>query len=267
MLLALEGIHLDGHFSRRDHVGEEHEPPAAQLRPVAEIQIFGQRVVLPSAGVVDGAPPPDARRAVEIEEAAAAIAAAMLEHEVAVQQDGLDFREQRVILIDVTPSRLHHADARVREVRHDARQEIGRGHEIGVEDRDELAARGLQAGVERARLEPDAVGAVVVLDVHALGGIPPDRELGNALRLVGRIVQDLNLQQLTRILDGADRLDEPVGDVHLVVERKLNRDSRKWIQRRLGPRFVVPVRHVQIHEVVPMPTVYCENDQNKEVRS
>ena len=52
-LLRLEGVHLDRHLGRRDQVGEEDELPAAKLRAVAEIQILGQRVVLPAAGIVN----------------------------------------------------------------------------------------------------------------------------------------------------------------------------------------------------------------------
>ena len=124
-----------------DDVGQEHEPPAAQLRAVAEVEILGQRVVLPAAGVGDRFAPPDAGRAVEIEEAAGAVAAAVLEHEVRVEQDRLDLGEQRVVLVDVAPARLHHADLRVgREVRQRPRQEILRRNEVGVENGDELAA-------------------------------------------------------------------------------------------------------------------------------
>ena len=119
----------------------KHEAPAAQLRAIAQVEIFGQRVVLPAAGVVDRRAPPDARRAVEIEEAARPVAAAVLEHEVPVEQNRLDLREQRVVLVDVAPARLHHADLGIGEVRHQPGQEIDGRDEVGVEDRDELAAR------------------------------------------------------------------------------------------------------------------------------
>ena len=33
-----------------DDVRQEHESPAGELRAVAEVEIFGQRVVLPAAG-------------------------------------------------------------------------------------------------------------------------------------------------------------------------------------------------------------------------
>ena len=116
MLLRLEGVHLDRQLRRRDVIGQEDELPAAQLRAIAEIEIFGQRVVLPAAGVADRLAPPDARRAVEVEEAPAAIAAAMLEHEVRVEKDRLDLGEERVVLVDVPPPRLHHRDFGVAEV-------------------------------------------------------------------------------------------------------------------------------------------------------
>src|SRR5205823_1991769 len=92
VLLTLERVHLDRYFGRRDEVGQEHEPPAAQLRAVTEVEILGERVVLPAAGVLDRRAAPDTRGAVEIEEAAAAVAAAVLQHEMPVEQDGLNFR-------------------------------------------------------------------------------------------------------------------------------------------------------------------------------
>src|SRR5688572_22708229 len=113
MLLGLEGIHLHGHLGWRDQILQEDETPAAPLRPITEIQILGQRVVLPSARVVDGSAPPDSRGTVEIEEEARAITAPVLEDEVAVEQNRLDLREERVVLVDMTPARLHHRDFRV----------------------------------------------------------------------------------------------------------------------------------------------------------
>ena len=75
-----------GSFGRRHEVRKEHEFPATRLRAVAEIQVLGQRVVLPAAGVDDGASAPDAGRAVEVEEQPGAVAAAVLEDEVRVEQ-------------------------------------------------------------------------------------------------------------------------------------------------------------------------------------
>ena len=50
---------------------------------------------------------------------------AVLEHEVRVEQDRLDLRQQRIVLVHVAPSRLHHRDLRVREVVDGLLQEVG----------------------------------------------------------------------------------------------------------------------------------------------
>ena len=49
VLLALEAVHVHRQLRWRDHVREEDELPALELRPVAQVEIFGERVVLPAA--------------------------------------------------------------------------------------------------------------------------------------------------------------------------------------------------------------------------
>ena len=246
--------------------GHEDEPPAAQLRAVAEIEILGERVVLPAAGVVDGRPAPDAGRAVEVEEAPAAVAAAVLEDEMAVEQDRLDLREQRVVLVDVPPARLHHPD-----LRHRAKCGIRRVRKsaVGMKSASKMAMNSPRATFRPASsapaLYPVRFGAVEVLDVDALRGEAAHRQLGDAARLVGRVVEHLDLEQLARIVDAADRLDQAVGDVHFVVERQLDRDDRQRVERRAGRRLLVPVPHVEVHEVIAMPAVNGEDDQDEEV--
>src|SRR5262249_10954716 len=144
----------------------EHEFPPAKLGAVAEVEVFGQGVVLPTAGIVDRRSTPDAGCAVEVEESSAPVPAAMLEDEMPVQEDRLNFGQERVVLVDVPPSGLDHADVRVPEMGHQPAQEIGAGNEIGVENRDELPARDGQPRFERARLVSVTVPPVVVLDVN-----------------------------------------------------------------------------------------------------
>jgi hypothetical protein len=93
VLLRLERVHLHRHLCGGDDVRDEHEAPAAELSTVAEIEIFRERIVLPASGVGNGGPTPNACSAVEVEEPPRAIATTVLEHEVTIEQDGLNLRE------------------------------------------------------------------------------------------------------------------------------------------------------------------------------
>ena len=162
-LLRLEGVHFHGQLGGAFDIGQIEKSPAAELRAIGKIGVFGERVVLPAAGIVDGGAAPDAGGAVEIEEASAAGARAVLDDEMAVEQDALDLGQRRVVAIQVGPARLDHADLGIGEIGQRAAQEIRRGQEIGVEDGDEFAGGGLQAFGQRAGLVAFAIGAMQVL--------------------------------------------------------------------------------------------------------
>ena len=138
-MLRLERGHLDREFSGTLDILQINKLPAFQLRAIGKIGVFGERVVLPAARLVDGCAPPHSGGAVEVEEHVAARASRMLENKVAVEHDGFNFGQERVVAVDVRPSRLHHADLRIGEVVDHLHQEIFRRDEVGVEDRDELA--------------------------------------------------------------------------------------------------------------------------------
>ena len=64
----------------------------------------------------------------------------------------------------------------------------------------------------------------------------------------------------------ADRLDQPVDDVHLVVKRQLDRDRRQRVEASERHGLLVLVLHVQIHKVVAVPPVNSEDDEDEKVQ-
>jgi hypothetical protein len=72
------------------------------------------------------------------------------DREVRVEVDRLHAREDRAIAIEMSPSRLHHARARVRKVRNHLAEDLRRRNEVGVEDREEVARAARHAVCERA---------------------------------------------------------------------------------------------------------------------
>ena len=115
-------------------------------------------------------------------------------------------------------------------MRQQAMEKIGARQEVGVEDGHELAARNAQPGFQRTRLVARTILTVEILDVDAMRGVAPDRELRDFSRFIRRVVQDLDLEQLRRVIEAANRVDQPIGDVHLVVDRQLNGDDRKRVK-------------------------------------
>ena len=155
----------------------------------------------------------------------------MLQHEVAIQQDRLHLRHEAVVAVQVRPARLNNADLRLRKVVHHLHQPVRRRHKVRIEDRNQLATGDLQPLVQRARLVPIPVRPVDVHDrlrCHSRKSmrIPCDCLLRYLHRLVGRVVQHLDLKPVARILKPAHRIDQPVDHKLLVVDRQLYRHKR-----------------------------------------
>src|SRR5256885_3870029 len=79
MLLRFETVHVHRQFRRCHHVGKEDELPAPKLRAIAEIEILGQSVVLPTTGLFDARFAPETGGAGKIKKKAAPAARDLLQ--------------------------------------------------------------------------------------------------------------------------------------------------------------------------------------------
>ena len=237
-LLHLEAVGLDRQLRGALDRGRVDELPALKLGAIAQIGIFGERVVLPAAGVRDHRLAQDAGRAVEVEKQPAAEARDVLQHKVAVEQDRLHFGQDVMAAVQIRPARLHHADLGIGEMVHGALQKIDGRDEIGVENRDHFAGSGLQTVFERPGLVSVPVGPVDVLDGQAGIAILADQFLGEGMRIVGGIVQHLDLEQVAGIIDLGGFLQQAFDHEALIENRELDGDARQFgkAHRRLGCR-------------------------------
>ncbi|MDE2974994.1 MAG: hypothetical protein OXU64_09815 [Gemmatimonadota bacterium] len=97
-------------LGRHAHLVPQDETPARHLRPVADVEVLGQRVVMPSARVRERLGAPHPCRPVELEEPSAAVSSPLLHQEVPVQQKRLGAGQPRFALVEVVPAGLHHPD-------------------------------------------------------------------------------------------------------------------------------------------------------------
>src|SRR5262245_18938923 len=109
MLLTKKGRHRGRNFAVATHGREVKELPARELRPVGKVGVLGQRVILPSAGLVDATSPPNSGGSIEIEPAAGAAANGLLDDKVSVEENSLSLREQRLPAVPMGPLGLNHA--------------------------------------------------------------------------------------------------------------------------------------------------------------
>src|SRR5207247_9827973 len=131
---------------------------SGDLRAISYIGVFGLRIVLPSARAFDCGPPPNACRAVEVEESSGEMTSAVFDDEVAVKNHRLHLREQRIFAIDMTPTRLNHSNLRIAEIIHNVFEKIRRGNEVRIENRNQFACREIQTVFQSTSFETFTVG-------------------------------------------------------------------------------------------------------------
>src|SRR5208283_1305574 len=150
----------------------------------------------------------------------------------------------------------------------DAHQPVLGRDEIGGEDGDELAFGDLEACIQGSGLEAVAVGAVNVDDVVTERGVTLDDGGGDIARLVGGVVEHLNLDLLARVLHGADGLDETVDDKLLVEDGQLDGDGGKLEKMAWRIGFVVLAElEVVVAHGIAVNSVDGEKDHHHEIRN
>ncbi len=246
-------------------MGQEQELPPLQLRAVGQVQILGEGIVLPAAGVLDASSAPHAGRAVEAHEPPAAIAGCVLDHEVPVQQDGLRLGQQRLVTVDMVPPSLNHSDFGVGEMVDGVLQNVAGRDEVRVEDAQKLSGGRLHALLERPGFVTFPVVAVQIDHVvpscpHPLSGFRGDPD-----RLISRVIEHLNLKFLAGVIDLAGGLDDPAGNELLVVHRQLDGYAWQLLELRADLRRVAAVLVIQIDELVAMQPVDANDHQDRKI--
>ena len=110
------------------------------------------------------------------------------------------------------------------------------GCEIGIEDRHELGIRQGEAPGQRAGLEalPDVTSHMQ--DIHAFAMQALDQRCDKRGGCIGRIVEDLNLQPVARVVQCAYRRDDISRDCPFVEDRYLDQHLWNGQARTFRPR-------------------------------
>ena len=146
---------------------------------------------------------------------------------------------------------------------HRALQDVGLGHEVGVEDEHQFALGSAQSILQSARLESGPVGAAHVLDIQIGQVALQGRDLAQAevLCLVGGIVEHLHLETITGVANGRDGIKQALDHVHLIEQGKLHRDRGQLRVVAGDLRLPIAVLVVEEHQQRTVEAVDCQGEQ------
>src|SRR6267143_1276637 len=265
VLLRLETIHVHRQFRRRHDVGKKNKFPSHQLRAITQIEIFTERVVLPAAGLLYTCAPPKTGRSVEVKKTSTSAARRLFQQKMAVQKHGLHPREQRVTAIQMAPATLNHADFRIGEKMDRALEQIWRRDKIGVQNADEFPCSRFKSGRERTCLETGPVDPVNELNIETALPQFIGARSGHFPCVISGIVQHLDLEQLARVIELADRAQKAFHHVNFIKNRKLNRDLWQLPKPAGWNGRAFAVLQEKINDEIPVNAVGRETNEHGEV--
>ena len=210
-------------------VGEKMRRPACEVGAIAQVEVFRQRIVLPTARRLDGLAPPDAASPVEIHERTRRRPRALLDDKVGINPRRLRRSEQRIQLVEMRPARLHKAYARLqRQHRHRTYEEVARRHKVRVENRAHAPRRSPHPFTQRARFEPHPLRPTDDVNVHAFAHQLRRDPVHECARLIIGIIEHLYLVSPCRIRHRRRRPQDALGDIWLVEKRELRGHHRPF---------------------------------------
>ena len=103
-------------------------------------------------------------------------------------------------------------------MRYGSAQEVGLGHEVGVEDRDQLAGGALHRVAKGSCLVAIAFLSVEVRNIKALRPGFGDCLCHQGRRFISGVIEDLDLEQFSGVVQSRRSLDNAPSHVELVVD-------------------------------------------------
>lgn len=147
-------------------------------------------------------------------------------------------------------------------------QEISRRNEIRVEDGDEFPLGGFHAFGQGTGLKPFPIGPMKIRNRITLRGIVRYQSTRNRDRLIRRIVEDLNVEFVQRIVKLANGFQQSFDDELLVKDRELDGYPRQFSEpiRRFGSAvFLVLI--IKIDQQITMSAIRSQQNQDYEIRN
>ncbi len=122
-------------------------------------------------------------------------------------------------------------------------EEIRVGDEVSIKDENEFSFGDFHSAFKRASFITRAVGAVKTVSIKAAIAKALSSSFRNFDCLISRVVENLDLKFILRVIKGRDSIEKAVNDMHLIENGQLHSHERKFLSGeftiRLGTFFTV----------------------------
>src|SRR5207302_416252 len=169
---------------------------------------------------------------------------------MSIQENCLHPGEQGIAPIQMPPPSLDHSDLRVGEEMDGLFEQVFLWHKIGVQDAKKFAFGSSETHRQRSSLKASAISPMDTLHVKTTLAQFLCTGSGDLASLIRRIVQDLYLQKLLRIIQFAYRTDQSLGHVHFVENWQLHSHFRQFFELAQRHRRSIAVFQVQINDEI-----------------
>ena len=165
----------------------------------------------------------------------------------------------------MSPTRLDHSDFRISKKLNSAPEQVWLWDKIGVENTDKITFGRHEAGSESTGFETGAIDAMNELNVEAAPAQFVRAGRSQLPRIIGRIIQHLNLKKLPRVVQFADGAKQALDHVNFVKDRQLHRHLRQLFKSPGRDGFTVPVFEKQVDYEVAMDSVGRKTNEHAQV--
>ena len=165
----------------------------------------------------------------------------------------------------MSPTRLNHSDFRIGEKINGAPEQVGLRDKIGVENTDKIAFGKLESCGESTRFEASAINAMDELDIETAPAQFVRAGRSQFPSIIGRIIQHLNLEKLSRVVQFADGAKQTLDHVNFVKDRQLHRHLRQLFKSPGRDGLAVPVFEKQVDNEIAMDAVGRKTNEHAQV--
>jgi hypothetical protein len=134
-------------------------------------------------------------------------------------------------------------------------EDVGRGNKVCIQYKEKFSLRPIESVVQGSGFESDPILPVQNNGIKTIRSEIGDRALGQLASLISGVIQNLDLKFILRIVEFADRFQQPFDHMDFIIDGELDRDDREEIKFRGGCGLPVAILEIEIKDGITMNAI------------